>query len=69
MSVEISKNCIVDRWGATLKVNEYVNSRGEGRVEITTTNFEATDEIVDLKKEDWIEFLKEQLGGTHDENK
>jgi len=66
--VEIKTDKIKDKYGAYLKVEEYVNNEGEERVQLSTANFESDFTTVDLKKEDWIEFLKEQLGGIEHEN-
>lgn len=68
MPVEVRTDKIKDKHGACLEVEEYTH-KGEERVQISTAGFENDTEIVDLKKVDWIEFLKEQLGGTYNENK
>lgn len=68
MPVKVDKNKVKDKHGACLEVEEYTR-KGEERVQISTAGFENDTEIVDLKKVDWIEFLKEQLGGTYNENK
>ncbi|WP_035052860.1 hypothetical protein [Carnobacterium pleistocenium] len=65
--VEIKTDKIKDKYGAYLKVEEYINN-GEERVQLSTADFESDFTTVDLKKEDWIEFLKEQLGGIKHEN-
>lgn len=69
MPVEVRTDKIKDKHGACLEVEEYINNDGEDRVQISTAGFENDTETVDLSKKDWIEFLKEQLGGTYDENK
>lgn len=69
MPVEVRTDKIKDKHGACLEVEEYISNEGEERVQISTAGFENEYEIVDLSKNDWFEFLKEQLGGTDDENK
>lgn len=69
MPVEVRTDKIKDKNGACLEVEEYISNKGEERVQVSTAGFENETETVDLSKKDWIEFLKEQLGGTYDENK
>ncbi|WP_156956058.1 hypothetical protein [Carnobacterium pleistocenium] len=53
--VEIKTDKIKDKYGAYLKVEEYINN-GEERVQLSTADFESDFTTVDLKKKIGLSF-------------